>query len=226
MDLNKNRIYPQIDAIRKIIMPPIAHVKRYDDDIPSSYYMSEEDIDTPTGQDDNMSVGSTESDVDEFLWCNASIDTQLAHPHGIGQQRAEFQKNSVEDVHIKLIDFNTSVRTSGPDHRVWDSEGTRLFTPPECFMADRGGGVKGFPRDIWSLGCFLYCMVYGRTPFWASAPIEAIHQIQCSQLVLPENVDVSEDFVDLLKRILEKDPQKRSTLEDIKKHPWLKQADH
>ena len=40
-------------------------------------------------------------------------------------------------------------------------------------------------------------------------------------MVIPESADVSPDLEDLLKGILEKDPKKRFTLEQLKVHKWV-----
>eukprot|EP00923_Selenidium_pygospionis_P008499 GHVN01014491.1.p1 GENE.GHVN01014491.1~~GHVN01014491.1.p1 ORF type:complete len:393 (-),score=40.24 GHVN01014491.1:482-1660(-) len=186
-------------AVREVVLPPLI----------SDYGMSagnepnDEEECQQDPMDDTASLGSTET------------------TENLARQLASLECGRPEDVTVKIIDFNSSVCSPPPHHLIWDSEGTRLFTPPECLKVDRGDGVRGFPRDVWSLGCLLYCMIYGRTPFWATSPLGMIHEIGTCSLKLPTYVTASEELVDLLKGMLEKDPDKRMTLQQVKRHAWM-----
>lgn len=99
-----------------------------------------------------------------------------------GNDEMEFDEIK-ENVLVKLIDFNSAVQTCPPDLLIYDagnlnsihsiisqissSEGSRHFTPPECFSVKDGNSnsVLGQPRDIWSVGCLLYTLVCGELPF-------------------------------------------------------------
>eukprot|EP01068_Selenidium_serpulae_P016803 Selendium_serpulae@DN6324_c0_g2_i1.p1 len=170
------------------------------------------------GNDDNSAESSNDDDINEFLW-EGKIGAKVK---STSRFREPYEQKDIKSVHVKLIDFNTAVTAVEPQYLIWDSEGTRLFTPPECFGSARTDGIEGKPRDVWSVGCLLYCLVFGRPPFWAETPLGALIEISRCELVIPDYVSVSANLVDLLRAILKKDPLERITIEGIYEHPWMK----
>ncbi|CAG8525440.1 9899_t:CDS:2 [Ambispora gerdemannii] len=76
--------------------------------------------------------------------------------------------------------------------------------------------------DVWALGVTLYCFIFGQCPFIADTEFELFFNvIPRKPLEFPENIPTPNDLKDLLARLLEKDPYKRITLEEVKKHPWV-----
>ncbi|CAG8547870.1 16231_t:CDS:2 [Acaulospora colombiana] len=76
--------------------------------------------------------------------------------------------------------------------------------------------------DVWALGVTLYCFIFGRCPFIADTEFELFfHVIPRQELEFPIDIPIDNSLKDLLMKLLEKDPQKRITLEEVKKHPWV-----
>lgn len=110
---------------------------------------------------------------------------------------------------------------------MWQQVGTLSYMSPEAFMCnesdENGNTIKcGRPSDIWSLGCILYQMVYGRTPFadyktfWAKFKVitDPNHEITYSQLSNPW-------LVDLMKKCLAWDRNERWRIPELLQHPFL-----
>jgi serine/threonine protein kinase len=90
---------------------------------------------------------------------------------------------------------------------------------PSCFMSGRPPVTKAI--DVWALGVTLYCLVYGRCPFMAETEWELFNVIPRKELEFPDDVQVPDSLRDLLQRLLTKDPTKRITLSEVKRHPWV-----
>ncbi len=115
-----------------------------------------------------------------------------------------------EDDVLKVVDFGVSEMFGKPEEmRTAKTAGSPAFLPPELCVV-RHGDVSGKACDIWSMGVTLYCLRYGRIPFEHAGLLEVYEAIKSVDIVLPE--DESEDFADLMHRILEKNPSKRITM--------------
>lgn len=97
--------------------------------------------------------------------------------------------------------------------RTAKSAGSPAFLPPELCVT-RHGDVSGKAADIWSMGVSLYCLRFGKIPFERTGVLELYEAIKADELnVEPET---NSDFCDLMRRLLEKDPQKRITMEEMR----------
>jgi [calcium/calmodulin-dependent protein kinase] kinase len=124
---------------------------------------------------------------------------------------------SDDDV-LKIVDFGVSEMFSQPDNmRTAKSAGSPAFLPPE--LCGKHSEVSGTAADIWSMGVSLYCLRYGRIPFNRDSMMEIYEAIKKDDPFIPADEDP--DFVDLMNRILEKDPEKRITMPELREHTWV-----
>ena len=97
--------------------------------------------------------------------------------------------------------------------------GSVAYLAPE--MVRKAGHGKAM--DWYLLGVVLFEMVTGVPPFYAETKEELFHNIQHSALKVPETL--SPELQDLLARLLERDPNKRIVVDEIKAHKWFKDVD-
>ena len=113
--------------------------------------------------------------------------------------------------HIRLIDFGFS------------SMNTMMTTCcgsiPYCAPEILSGQVYNKESDIWSMGIILYALIDGNLPFFHTN-INSLVKIICqNEIKYPDTFD--SDLIDLLQRMLSKDPETRIRIEDIKRHPFM-----
>ena len=120
-------------------------------------------------------------------------------------------------IKVKITDFGLSKSFAG-DKLLNSPRGSPSYAAPEML---KGKGYKGNKIDIWSSGVVLYVMVYGALPFDQEDIKDLVKSITTGNYSLPDTV--SENCQDLIKRILQVDPEKRISLYDIKNHPWMNQ---
>lgn len=118
---------------------------------------------------------------------------------------------------IKLTDFGF-VREFNPAKRSWLSTvcGTTVYMAPEMFNNLK---YLGFAVDIWSLGIILYTMFYGELPFDEDDDLDNKYKIVFEEPNYREIIP--KDAIELIKRMLTKDPKKRATLTEIMNSSFL-----
>jgi [calcium/calmodulin-dependent protein kinase] kinase len=93
------------------------------------------------------------------------------------------------------------------------SAGSPAFMPPELCVA-KHGQVSGKAADIWSMGVTLYCLLFGRIPFEKHGMIELYQSIRNDPLEFDSACNA--ELKELLQRLMDKDPQSRITMEEIR----------
>ncbi|KAI0901938.1 Pkinase-domain-containing protein [Annulohypoxylon nitens] len=125
-----------------------------------------------------------------------------------------------DDDVLKIVDFGVSEMFEKPEHMMTSkSAGSPAFLSPELCQV-RHGDVSGTAADVWSMGVSLYCLKYGKLPFKRDNILDMLEAIRLEELQIPvENEDPN--FVDLITKILDKNPETRLTLREIRNHPWV-----
>uniref|UniRef100_A0A8C6RFJ5 calcium/calmodulin-dependent protein kinase n=1 Tax=Nannospalax galili TaxID=1026970 RepID=A0A8C6RFJ5_NANGA len=94
-----------------------------------------------------------------------------------------------------------------------------LAPPPSFFGPFSAKDLSAL--DVWATGVTLYCFVYGKCPFIDEYILALHRKIKNEAVVFPEEPEVSEELKDLILKMLDKNPETRIGVPDIKLHPWV-----
>ncbi|KAF4708459.1 Serine/threonine-protein kinase ark1 [Perkinsus olseni] len=116
---------------------------------------------------------------------------------------------------LKIADFGWSVHA--PNSRRETFCGTLDYLPPEMV----GSQKHDFGVDIWGLGVLAYEFLVGSPPFEDESKKATYQKIKNVDVKFPSFL--SRQAISLIRGMLVKDPAKRMSLEDILRHPWIRQ---
>uniref|UniRef100_G3TIW9 calcium/calmodulin-dependent protein kinase n=1 Tax=Loxodonta africana TaxID=9785 RepID=G3TIW9_LOXAF len=125
-----------------------------------------------------------------------------------------------EDGHIKIADFGVSNEFKGSDALLSNTVGTPAFMAPESLSETRKI-FSGKALDVWAMGVTLYCFVFGQCPFMDERIMCLHSKIKSQALEFPDQPDIAEDLKGLITRMLDKNPESRIVVPEIKLHPWV-----
>ncbi|KAF6158579.1 hypothetical protein GIB67_040093 [Kingdonia uniflora] len=146
---------------------------------------------------------------------------QSCHIHGVIHRDLKPENflfaNKKETAALKAIDFGLSVFFK-PGERFTEIVGSPYYMAPEVLKRNYGPEV-----DVWSAGVILYILLCGIPPFWAET------ETGVAQAIIRSVVDfkrdpwpkVSDNAKDLVKKMLDADPKRRLTAQQVLDHPWL-----
>ncbi|KFY12344.1 hypothetical protein V492_03939 [Pseudogymnoascus sp. VKM F-4246] len=178
-----------------------------------------------------------------YYWREMLVCIAAVHSHDIVHSDLKPANFVLVKGLLKLIDFGiaNAIQTDETVNVHRDSQvGTPNYMSPESLMDSSElpenrapGGARGHhagsrvmklgkPSDIWSLGCILYQMAYGRQPF-----AHISNQLSKCRAIIDWNyaiefparglggVTLPSSLIRLLKRCLERDQHKRPTAEEL-----------
>uniref|UniRef100_A0A8C7TF67 Ttk protein kinase n=1 Tax=Oncorhynchus mykiss TaxID=8022 RepID=A0A8C7TF67_ONCMY len=205
-------------------------IKLYDYEITNSYiYMLMEcgNLDLSTWLRNRKTINPLER---KLYWKNMLEAVQTIHKHGIVHCDLKPANFVIVNASLKLIDFGIA-NSIQPDVTsiMKDSQvGTLNYMPPEAIKDTSSQPGKASSKistkgDVWSLGCIMYCMTYGKTPFQTiTNQITKLHAIidPTHEMEFP---DIAEkDLLDVLKRCLVRNPRERISIAELLEHSYLK----
>lgn len=105
--------------------------------------------------------------------------------------------------HLKLVDFDAAMQVPEPDEGEGDAAagrpcggefppaesfvGTALYVAPEVLLGT-AKPQQAFGLDVWALGCIVYLMTVGRTPFHAESEYLVFQRVQTLDYACPPRV--------------------------------------
>ncbi|KAK3142698.1 hypothetical protein QOZ80_4BG0350130 [Eleusine coracana subsp. coracana] len=146
-------------------------------------------------------------------WSNSSCFTPRLVPSTTSRTRkprADQQKSSLPQLVVEPTDARSN-----------SFVGTHEYLAPEIIRGDGHGSSV----DWWTLGIFLYELLYGKTPFRGPGNEETLSNVISQGLKFPDSPAVSLHTRDLIRGLLVKEPEHRlgssRGAAEIKRHPFF-----
>lgn len=122
-----------------------------------------------------------------------------------------------DDSDLKVGGFSGAV-VSGGGKESQAPIGNSEYQAPEIMMN------QGFDKssDIWSVGCLLYFLINGTSPFKDSNTMRMNMKIRQGTFEFGDAwAKVSPSLKDLISKLIVTDPSKRLSADDVLKHTWF-----
>ncbi|CAL9078879.1 unnamed protein product [Musa textilis] len=173
---------------------------------------------------------------DEARFYFAEVVDALEYIHGVGLIHRDIKPENLlltSDGHIKIADFGSvkptrdsqiTVLPNSANEKACTFVGTAAYVPPEVLNSS----PATFGNDLWALGCTLYQMLSGSSPFKDASEWLIFQRIIARDLRFPEYF--SHEAKDLIDKLLDIEPSRRpgagpDGYTSLKKHPFFKGID-
>lgn len=123
---------------------------------------------------------------------------------------------------LKISDYGVAEALDefAPNDDCTTGQGSPAFQPPE--IANGHDVFSGFKVDIWSTGVTLYNITTGLYPYEGDNIYKLLENIGKCEWVAPDWLEPR--LADLLTNILQANPARRFTLQQIRQHEWFRCA--
>ena len=234
-NLNMDKILYEINLMRKLNHPNITKIlETFEDD--KFYFIIMEYINGGNLFSYVKKRRKLSEKVSKFLFRQIILGIKHIHSQLIVHRDIKLE-NILIDMNnkVKICDFGIGIILSSENKDLYSHCGTPLYIAPEIITSTKEKGYKGFPVDIWSAGIALYIMLSGKLPFNLDEDQDDIdgynnnngkqknaklkYEIVHKEPKYLENI--SDEARDLLRGLLNKNPKKRLTCDQILNHPWF-----
>ncbi|KAL4462521.1 hypothetical protein ABPG74_000351 [Tetrahymena malaccensis] len=123
-----------------------------------------------------------------------------------------------EKMEIKLGDFGLATKLEFDGEKKRTICGTPNYIAPEILDGRVG---HSYEVDIWSLGVILYTLLIGKPPFETHDVKTTYRKIKSNQYSFPDHAPIPDSAKALIQLILQQDPAKRPSLDEILAHPFI-----
>ncbi|KAF7731381.1 3-phosphoinositide dependent protein kinase-1 [Apophysomyces ossiformis] len=176
-------------------------------------------------------------DMDTARFYAAEILLALEHIHSRDVIHRDIKPENIlldDNMHIKITDFGSAKILQGDTNESSTGErgagarsfvGTADYVSPELLRSD----PTSKEADLWALGCVVFQMLAGRSPFKASTDYLIFQKIKNLDYSFPD--DFPELAKDLVQKLLVLDPKQRlgsassGGMEALKNHPFFQGID-
>ncbi|XP_016921262.1 maternal embryonic leucine zipper kinase-like [Apis cerana] len=148
------------------------------------------------------------------------IVSAVAYLHSLGYAHRDLKPENVlldKEENLKLIDFGLCAKPkNGIDSHLQTSCGSPTYAAPELIL---GKKYLGSEVDIWSMGVLLYALLCGFLPFDDNNIENLYRKILSGKYDEPSWL--SSNSKKLIQAMLQIDPKKRITIQELCNHPWI-----
>lgn len=189
----------------------LALIDFFEDD---DYYYIETPVHGETGCIDLFDLIELKTNMTEYeaKLIFRQVVSAVRHLHSQGIVHRDIKdENVVVDSKgfVKLIDFGSAAYVKSGPFDVF--VGTIDYAAPEVLS---GEPFDGRPQDIWAIGVLLYTIVFKENPFYN------IDEILEVNLKFHGTKGVTEECINLIKMILNKNPSQRPTIDEVYNNEW------
>lgn len=126
-----------------------------------------------------------------------------------------------EKMELKIGGFLCVIKLENDEEKPTQMWGTPSYMAPEMLDAEIG---YSYEVDIWSLGIIIYELLIGKSPFIPNDEETIYEKIKSNDYSFPEDAKISISAKDLISQILNPDPSKRPSLDQILSHDFFNQG--